>query len=390
MKKTKILGWARGTTRNAFTLVELLVVIAIIGTLVALLLPAVQAAREAARRMQCASALKQVGIGIHQFHDAKNGIVPATLGRYRVSGMVLLFPYMEQTAMYDVMNTRSQGFADEMTEKFWGYVASHPTERKMTEQDREALSTIPIYRCPSRRAPGAPDSIEYTTDAASWQEQSRNGPRGDFAPVMYMDWTITNAGSKRQWQQAMHTNIRDTGNNALGIAEMRGVMRPGYTTTNSEANWAPRDTFSRVEDGTSNTIIFGEKHIAQDNFQKCANKFAAPESSEPYGYYQDCAYTHGAAGEYGDGFVGRSFAQGNDIYAIARGPNDRKGRKDKNDEAIPGRAGFGSWHPGICQFLFVDGSVSALSTTIPAGTHDDKKALLQLADCMDGGTISAL
>ena len=98
-----------GGNLRAFTLVELLVVIAIIGILIALLLPAVQAAREAARRMQCTNQLKQVSLALHTHHDARKNFPPGNdslNGRYSggtVGTIVHLFPYMEQNALYDAI-----------------------------------------------------------------------------------------------------------------------------------------------------------------------------------------------------------------------------------------------------------------------------------------------
>ncbi len=108
--------------RSGFTLVELLVVIAIIGILIALLLPAVQAAREAARRSQCTNNLKQLGIALHNYHDTFKQFPPARLdcgwagtgGSYEQdtptklnknhNGIVLLLPFMEQQALYDLFD----------------------------------------------------------------------------------------------------------------------------------------------------------------------------------------------------------------------------------------------------------------------------------------------
>src|SRR5688500_15506194 len=109
MKASKVLG------RRAFTLVELLVVIAIIGVLVALLLPAVQAAREAARRRSCSNNLKQQGLALHNFHDTCSrlprgcatdmqafGETPAgTADGWGSSWMVFILPQVEQGALYD-------------------------------------------------------------------------------------------------------------------------------------------------------------------------------------------------------------------------------------------------------------------------------------------------
>src|SRR5690349_14305662 len=90
--------------RGGFTLVELLVVIAIIGVLVALLLPAVQSAREAARRMQCSNNLKPLSLALHNYESALKTFPPAGIDSNQMSWTVLLLPYFEQQALYDQFN----------------------------------------------------------------------------------------------------------------------------------------------------------------------------------------------------------------------------------------------------------------------------------------------
>src|SRR5688500_7163189 len=83
-------------TRVGFTLVELLVVIAIIGVLVSLLLPAVQAAREAARRSQCTNNLKQLGLGMQNFHDTKKELPSGSVSAYYGTWLPQILPFIEQ------------------------------------------------------------------------------------------------------------------------------------------------------------------------------------------------------------------------------------------------------------------------------------------------------
>src|SRR6188508_1740900 len=108
--------------RRAFTLVELLVVIAIIGVLVALLLPAVQTARESARRMSCESNLKQIGLGVHNHHDVTLSLLPTSIGEGAealaqgfsdvpepdgfAQWSTLLLPYIEQQGLYNLWDIK--------------------------------------------------------------------------------------------------------------------------------------------------------------------------------------------------------------------------------------------------------------------------------------------
>jgi prepilin-type N-terminal cleavage/methylation domain-containing protein len=98
--------------RRAFTLVELLVVIAIIGVLIALLLPAVQAAREAGRRTQCANNLKQLALSLHNFHDTNNRfpVCPWTADSTGISWFCHVLPFFEQHALYNQVNFARGGY----------------------------------------------------------------------------------------------------------------------------------------------------------------------------------------------------------------------------------------------------------------------------------------
>lgn len=132
------------TKRGGFTLVELLVVIAIIGILVSLLLPAVQAAREAARRMQCQNNLKQLGLAMHNYADTYRNTLPGGVGRYGCcwgTWQVAILPYIEQQTLSDLY--QNPGGAD------WG-------PRYGAAVNRVVVSArIPSLTCPSDR-PNAP------------------------------------------------------------------------------------------------------------------------------------------------------------------------------------------------------------------------------------------
>jgi prepilin-type N-terminal cleavage/methylation domain-containing protein/prepilin-type processing-associated H-X9-DG protein len=208
--------------RPAFTLVELLVVIAIIGILVALLLPAVQAAREAARRSQCSNNLKQMGLAAHNFHDTHqklpSSIRPAGLTPLpRIAGLTLLLPYLEQRNSYDRYDQTKNWF--------------DPANLPVTSLN------VPTYNCPStavekKRLDGVPENSPWTGVVATT----------DYSPTIGVDQRLV----------------------ASGLVDFADA---GILPKNGE----PR--FADVTDGLSNTIMYAESAGRPYVFRKGLKKF---------------------------------------------------------------------------------------------------------------------
>jgi prepilin-type N-terminal cleavage/methylation domain-containing protein len=198
----------RPPRRSGFTLIELLVVIAIIGVLVALLLPAVQAAREAARRAQCINNLKQLGIAMHSFHDA-NGHLPSSnrpsglTTAPRVAGMTLILQYMEQNNVYNAFNIDLN----------WG----------RAENSTSVRSQINSFLCPSTAA--NPQRLDGNPDPGPWTPTV--AAPTDYSILLKVDERLAAAGLVDSWG--------------------KGMM------------WTSEKTrLADVSDGLSNTLAFGE------------------------------------------------------------------------------------------------------------------------------------
>lgn len=159
--------------REGFTLVELLVVIAIIGILIALLLPAIQAAREAARRMQCTNNLRQISLAVHLYNDTYKKLPPARTvfqseGTEYGSTLLIILPYVEQAAM----------------------LASYDPEAGIFDSRNRGVATtpIPVYRCPSmvltREVPDLSCSGEYGAPGSYGISTGTNRPVESHTGVM--------------------------------------------------------------------------------------------------------------------------------------------------------------------------------------------------------------
>lgn len=330
---------------RAFTLVELLVVIAIIGILIALLLPAVQAAREAARRSQCTNNLKQYGLALHNYHDTNKVFAPGGVlgpggnwdGTPQISWQVRILPFAEQGPVF----AQAEAWGKANPGSLWSEAPIGPGGAVA----RVSL-VMPYQRCPSDTSdPKRSGNMQasYSGSLGSERTPSANGSCNTFFTPNAPTANPVAPGYFSPGGTADHGNDSNTAN-ISGMFTRWGGFTIGI---------------QHVTDGTSNTLFVGECladcHDHMDGWWRMnAMANAHASTSVPLNDMTTCVNSTQISNP-------TCTAQNNWNYSW----------------------GFRSKHPGGAQFLLVDGSARFLSQTVDYTTYQ------RLGGRADGQPVSS-
>jgi hypothetical protein len=277
--------------------------------LISLLLPAVQKVREAAARASCGNNLKQIGIAIHSYHDTNADLPPSRLDKAGgVTWAVLILPYIEQGNFYQRWD---------LTRWYYDQGASVP------EGDEIRKTQVKLYYCPSRRQPPHTSIIGDDPDY-SWggSKSHYEGALGDYACCVGDD---------------MYDDYVGAGGNGALVVAKHPTKYSKVSNPKKLASWPSQTRFQKITDGLSNTIFVGDKHVELGRWGT-----------------NDPANLNATAGD-------SSTYNGDHPWVISRaaGPNNPLALSP-TDKFL---SQFGSYHPGVCQFVLGDASVRAIATS---------------------------
>jgi prepilin-type N-terminal cleavage/methylation domain-containing protein len=316
--------------RRGFTLVELLVVIAIIGVLVALLLPAIQAAREAARRTQCKNNLKQVGTAVQNYHGSRNELPPARVIDHQQTWLQLILDYMEQTQVKNLWVASKGCFYDQSFEC--------------------RTANIEAYYCPSqlhevRYVERLPDNVHTHNPVDPVTHRPWAGSISDYRAV---------AGSTLPIKDETGAVVAnppdpnpDDGEWHLVDGAIPACRRANVRSTDTGrryvTGWKPETSLKSISDGTTNTLLGGEVGRGASERGHAFNGDFAP------------GLFIGIDGDADDiGFCRRCTLPAEPAGVTVTDANSHEYGDNK----------FGSAHGSICNFVMCDGSVQSISTDV--------------------------